>query len=451
MERYQLSKELAGQILAQAKRQGATAGDVGMVEGESLYVTVRLGEVDKISQSREKRLGLRLFRGTSSATASTSDISQAAIDKLIDDTLAMASATAPDEYSGLPAAADLVCEPPDLDLVDDRASGVGVEEKIRLAREAEASALSFDSRIVNSEGGEFSNHLQRVIYASSLGFAGEYRSTVFGLSVAPVAGENGAMQRDSWYSMKRKFADLELPEAIGQKAARRALRKLGARKVTTRDVPVVFDPETAASLLRHLSSAVSGYSLYKRASFLLGKLGQKIASDRLTVVDDGTMPGALGSRPFDGEGMASRRNVVIEEGVLRSYLLDTYSAKKLDQRSTGSAARSVGGPPVVAPTNFYLLAGPYAPEQILESVDEGFYVTDLIGFGVNLVTGDYSRGASGIWIEKGKLSFPVEEVTIAGTLQDMLNNIEMVGNDLEMRNRTCSPTIKLSRMTVAGN
>jgi PmbA protein len=451
MERYQLSKELAEQILGQAKRQGATAGDVGMVEGDSFYVTVRLGEIDKISQSREKRLGLRLFRDTSSATASTSDISQASIDKLIDDTLVMARATAPDEYSGLPAAEDLVCDPPELDLVDDLGSKVGVEEKIRLAREAEASALAVDPRVVNSEGAEFSGHLQRVVYASSLGFAGEYRSTVFGLSVAPVVGENGSMQRDSWYSMKRKFDELEPPAAIGQKAAQRALRKLGARKVSTREVPVVFDPETAASLLRHLSSAVSGYSLYKRASFLLGKLGQKIASERLSVVDDGTIPAALGSRPFDGEGMASRRNVVIEEGVLRSYLLDTYSAKKLGLRSTGSAARSVGGPPVVAPTNFYLLPGPYSPEQILDSVDEGFYVTDLIGFGVNLVTGDYSRGASGFWIEKGKLSYPVEEVTIAGNLQGMLSDIEMVGNDLEMRNRTCSPTVKLGRMTVAGN
>jgi PmbA protein len=363
----------------------------------------------------------------------------------------MARATAPDEYSGLPPAEDLVRDPPDLDLVDEAATSVGVEEKIRLAREAEASALGVDPRIVNSEGAEFSSYLQRVIYASAAGFAGEYRSTVFGLSVAPVAGENGAMQRDSWYSMKRKFTELEPAEAIGQKAAHRALRKLNARKVKTGEFPVVFDPETAASLLRHVSSAVSGYALYKRASFLLGKLGQEIGSEWLTIVDDGTIPAALGSRPFDGEGVASRKNIVIERGVLRTYLLDTYSAKKLGYRSTGNAARSVGSPPSVSPTNFYLLPGLHSPEEILGTVDEGFYVTDLIGFGVNLVTGDYSRGASGFWIEKGTLAYPVEEVTIAGSLSDMLLNVQMVGNDLELRNRTCAPTVKISRMTVAGN
>jgi PmbA protein len=325
-----------------------------------------------------------------------------------------------------------------------------VEQKIQLARDVEASALNFDARVVNSEGGEFSSHAQQVIYASSIGFSGQYRSTVFGLSVAPVASANGSMQRDSWYSMQRKFDRLESAQAIGEKAAQRTLRKLNGRKVKTREVPVVFDPETAGSLLRHLASALSGYSLYKRASFLLGKLGQPVASEQLTVIDDATIPAALGSRPFDGEGLASRKNVVIERGVLRSYLIDTYSGRKLSQASTASAARSVGSAPSVAPTNFYLLAGPYSPEQILESIDEGFYVTDLIGFGVNLVTGDYSRGASGLWIEKGKLTFAVEEVTVAGNLNDILRDVEMVGNDLEMRNRTCAPTLKIGRMTVAG-
>ena len=450
MERYRLSEELAEQVLDQSKKQGATSGDVMMVDSDSFYVTVRLGEIDKISQAQEKRLGLRLFHGFSSATASTSDISKTSIDKLIDDTLAMARATAPDEYSGLPPAEELVHDFVDLDLADDKLGVVSVEEKIRLAREAEASALGFDSRLVNSEGGEFSSHAQQVIYASSLGFTGRYRSTVFGLSVAPIAAENGAMQRDSWYSMQRKFDRLESARAIGEKAAQRTLRKLNARKVKTCEVPIVFDAEMAASLLRHLTSALSGYSLYKRASFLLGKLGQPIASEQFTVVDDGTIPSALGSRPFDGEGLASRKNVVIEQGVLRSYLLDTYSAKKLGYRSTASAARSVGSSPSVAPTNFWLLPGRYSPAQILESVEKGFYVTDLIGFGVNLITGDYSRGASGLWIEKGKLSFPVEEVTIAGNLNDMLRDVEMVGNDLEMRSRICAPTIKIGRMTVAG-
>jgi PmbA protein len=451
MERYNLSQELAREILKQARKQGITAGDIVMIESESFNVTVRLGEVDKISQAEEKRLGLRLFHRVSSATASTSDISRASIAKLIEETWAMARATAPDEYSGLPAEEELMHDPPDLDLLDKKADSVGVEEKIGLAREAESTALGFDPRIVNSEGAEFSSNVQRVIYASSVGFAGEYRSSVFGLSVSPVAGENGSMQRDYWYSTQRKYDRLETPRSIGEKAAQRALRKLNARKVRTCEVPVVFDPETAATLLRHLSSALSGYSLYKRASFLLGKLGQRIASDQVSVVDDATIPSALGSRPFDGEGARSRKNAVIERGMLHSYLLDHYSGRKLGYRSTGNAARSVGSPPSVAPTNFYLLPGPYAPEEILESVEQGFYVTDLIGFGVNLLTGDYSRGASGYWIEKGTLAYPAEEITIAGNLNEMLLGIEMVGNDLEMRSRTSAPSVKVNRMTIAGN
>ncbi|HWP60549.1 MAG TPA: TldD/PmbA family protein [Candidatus Acidoferrales bacterium] len=451
MERYRLSEELAAEILEESKKRGATAADVVMVESDSFNVTVRLGEIDKVSQAREKRLGLRLFHGASSATASTSDISKTAIEKLIDETLAMARATAPDELSGLPEPAELAREVADLDLADEKIRELTVDDKIKLARAAEASALNFDPRITNSEGSEFSSHEQRVIYGSSHGFTGQYRSTVFGLSVAPVASENGAMERDSWYSIERKFARLEPAQAVGEKAAQRTLRKLNARKVKTRAVPVVFDPETAASLLRHLASALSGYALYKRASFLLGRLGQPIGAEGLTVIDDATIPGALGSRPFDGEGLACRKNVVIERGVLRSYLLDTYSGKKLGLPSTANAARAVGSAPTVAPTNFFLLPGRHSPQEILESVDEGFYVTDLIGFGVNLVTGDYSRGASGLWIEKGRLSFPVEEVTIAGNLNDMLRDVEMVGSDLEMRNRTSAPTIKIARMTVAGD
>ena len=259
------------------------------------------------------------------------------------------------------------------------------------------------------------------------------------------------MQRDYWYSSQRKFSRLESPAAVGKRAAERVLRRLGARKAKTCECPVVFDPEIAATLLRQLSSAISGYSLYKGASFLAGKLGEKIASDLVTVVDDGTIPGALGSRPFDGEGLLTKKKTIVERGVLQSYLLDTYSGKKLGLPSTANAARSVGEAPGVGPMNFFLLPGTHAPEEIVASVEDGFYVTELIGFGVNLVTGDYSRGAVGLWIEKGKLAYPVEEITIAGNLKTMLADIEMVGNDLELRGRIAAPTIKISRMTVAGD
>jgi PmbA protein len=451
MERLELNQELASDILEQSKRKGATQGDLVMAESDSSFVAVRLGEIDKVSQAQEKRLGLRLFFGASSASASTSDISKSAIERLVDDTCALARATAQDTYSGLPAPDDLARTIPDLDLLDDRGRSLSIEEKSRVALDAEKAALDFDSRITNSEGGEFSAGISRVLYANSHGFCGEYRGSLYGVSVAPVASSNGSMQRDYWYSSQRKFSSLESPIAVGRRAAERALRRLGARKAKTCECPVVFDPEIAATLLRQLSSAISGYSLYKGASFLMGKLGEKIASDLVTVVDDGTIRGALGSRPFDGEGLATRKKTIVERGVLRSYLLDTYSGKKLGLPSTANAARSVGDAPGVGPMNFFLLPGTHTPEEIVASVEDGLYVTELIGFGVNLVTGDYSRGAVGLWIEKGKLAYPVEEITIAGNLKEMFANIEMIGNDLELRGRIAAPTLKISRMTVAGN
>lgn len=259
------------------------------------------------------------------------------------------------------------------------------------------------------------------------------------------------MQRDSWYGVQRKFAKLESPEAIGEEAARRTVRRLGARKVSTRRAPVIFDQETAGSLLGNLCSAVSGYSLYKGASFLVGRLDKPLAPDFVTIYDDGRMVGGLGSRPFDGEGLATRKTAVVERGVLRSYLLDTYSGRKLGLASTGSASRSVGESPSVGPTNFYLVPGTTKPEDMIGSVKEGLYVTELIGFGINMVTGDYSRGACGFWIENGELAYPVEEITIAGNLAQMYAGIETIGSDLVFRGRIASPTIKISEMMIAGS
>lgn len=450
MDRVELSKDLGEQILSMAKTNGASEGDVVMVESESFFVTVRMGEVEKVSQAGEKRLGLRLFFGNSSASASTSDISRKSIAKLVEDTTRMARVTAQDPHSGLPDGALLARDLPPLDLLDDTARGVSVDEKIQLALDTEKSALAYDERITNSEGAEFSNQFGRVVYVSSGGFAGEYSGSTFGHSVAPVATQNGGMQRDYWYSSNRKFAKLESPQSVGERAAQRVLRRLGARRVRTCEAPVIFDPEMAASLLRNLASALSGYALYKGASFLAGKLGTQIGSELLTVIDDGIIPGALGSRPFDGEGLPIRKKTVVEKGRLQSYLLDTYSGKKLGMPSTGNASRSAGEPPGVSPTNFYLAPGKDSPEQILKSVKSGLYVTETIGFGVNMVTGDYSRGAAGLWIENGEFTYPVEEITIAGNLKEMFQNVERVGNDLEMRGRIASPTVKISGMTIAG-
>ncbi len=259
------------------------------------------------------------------------------------------------------------------------------------------------------------------------------------------------MQRDYWYSVARRAGALENPEDVGRKAAERTLRKLGARKVATCHVPVIFDPETARSLLGHVFEAVRGDAIYRSASFLTGKLGQKVAAENVTIVDDGLRPGGFGSRPFDDEGVPASVTPVIEKGVLQSYLLNCYTARKLNLRTTGNAARGIAGPPSVGPKNFYLAAGPHSAEEIRKSVKSGLYVTELIGFGVNIVTGDYSRGAAGLWIENGEFAYPVEEVTIAGNLREILSHLEMIGSDLEFRSALAAPTLLVSGLTVAGS
>jgi PmbA protein len=394
-------------------------------------------------------MALRVFVGKSVAAASTSDLSREAMSRLVDEAVSLARVTSPDEMAGLPDAADLARQVPDLDLRDGPGHDLAPEEKIDLARRCEAAALAADPRITNSEGGDFADRRARYAYATSHGFSGGYETSSFSLAVAPVATENGEMQRDSWYHVTRKRARLDAPEEIGRIAARRTVRRLGARRVKTAEVPVIFDADTAATLVRHVAGAASGPSLYRRASFLVGKLGERIAAPSITIVDDGTMPGALGSRPFDGEGLPVRRTVVVDRGVLRSYLLDTYSARKLGLESTHHAVRDGSGV-AVSTTNIYLAAGDRDPADLIRSVKSGLYVTELIGFGVNGVTGDYSRGAAGLWIENGELAYPVEEITIAGNLLDMLHAVEGVGNDLVFRDRTAAPTLLIGRMTVAG-
>ena len=443
--------QLAADVLARAKQCGATEADIVVADGESFSVQVRVGVVDRLSKAREKRLGLRVFVGKRSACTSTSDFSTESLHGLVDETCTLAKSVVPDEVSGLPDASQMATQWPDLDLYD--STKLDPDLQIELAKRAEAAAMTADPRITNSEGADFDSSSGRVVLGNSHGFIGEYRSSSFSLAVSPIAtdSESGGMQRDSWYEVQRKFTKLSSSESIGEEAARRALRRLGARKVATKRVPVVFDQETAGSLLGNLCSAVSGYGLYKRASFLLDQLGNRIASDLITVYDDGRMDGGLGSRPFDGEGLATRKNTIVERGVLKSYLLDTYSGKKLGLASTGNASRSVGESPSVGPTNFYLVPGSKSAQEIIASVKDGLYVTELIGFGINMVTGDYSRGACGYWIENGELAYPVEEITIAGNLKDMFKDIEMVGNDLVFRSRVASPTLKLAELMVAGN
>ncbi|MGE0827297.1 MAG: TldD/PmbA family protein [Candidatus Binatia bacterium] len=442
-------EDIAAAALEHAQRAGATAGDLLIATGESFSAGVRLEKVEKVQQSQEKRMGLRLFVGSRSAMTSTADFTREALRSLVEETVDLAKVTAEDQFSGLPADEMFTNDLPELDLYDST-THLSPEEKIALAQEAESAALAIDKRIINSEGAEFSSGDHEVLYANSRGFIGCYRTTSYSLTVIPVASENGTMQRDYWYSSHRKFNKLESPVAIGQKAAERTLRRLGARRVKTQEAPVIFDPQMAASLLRHLASAVSGSSLYRKTSFLLGRLGERIAANGVAITDDARIPTALGSKPFDGEGLPTRRTVVVEDGLLTSYLLDTYSARKLGLQSTASASRSFADAPVASTTNFFLQPGPTPPETIISSVRSGLYVTELSGFGVNPVTGDYSRGAVGLWIENGELAYPVEEITIAGNLLDMFNHIEAIGNDLELRSTIAAPTLKIARMTIAG-
>jgi PmbA protein len=445
-----LRADLLTEVLGRARARGATEADGFLIEEQHFSASVRLGEVDTVKHSREQRLSLRVFAGKASAAASTSDLSRASLERVVDEATALARVTAADPHAGLPDPGELIATVPDLDLDDRDGDALTPEAKIELARRAEAAALASDPRITNSEGAEYWDRRARYVYATSHGFARGYATTAFGLAVSPVAAADGEMQRDSWYSATRHRAALEDPESVGRTAARRAVRRLGARKVRTVEVPVIFDPDTAASLVRSVGAAASGPSLYRRASFLLDRLGKRIAAPAVRIVDDGLRPRALGSRPFDGEGLATRATVVVGDGVLESYLLDSYSARKLGLRSTHHASRDGAGVGV-STTNLMLTAGPTPPEDLIRSVKSGLYVTELIGFGVNGVTGDYSRGAAGLWIEDGELAYPVEEVTVAGNLLDMLAAIEGIGNDLVLRDRTVAPTLLIGRMVVAGN
>jgi PmbA protein len=303
----------------------------------------------------------------------------------------------------------------------------------------------------NSDGGSFDAAIGHKVLANSHGFLGEFRRSYCSVAAAPIAqDENGNMQRDSWYALARTLAKLESPEGVGREAARRTLRRLGSRKIASTKVPIVLDPMVAGSMLDNIFDAVNGEAIYRQSSFLMGKLGQKVAAGNITVVDDGTIPGGFGSEPFDGEGVPTRRTVVIENGVFKSYLLNTYTAKKLGLKSTGNASRGLAGTPGIGSGNFYLQKGDRTPQQIIGNIKQGLYVFQFLGFGVNMVTGDFSRGVSGLWIENGELTYPVEEVTIAGNLKDMLNNISEIGNDLEFRGSTASPTLRIDGMMVAG-
>jgi len=442
-------RNLAADLVRKARTSGADAADVLVAEGNEFSVSIRKGEIETLKESGSKALGIRVFVGKRTANSYTSDFTPAALDVLVADTVTMARVTGEDPAAGLPEEAPPVADV-DLGLHDPKIDALPTDERISRARRAEAAAFAASPAITNSQGASYSSGEGHVVLANSLGFVGSHRSSSVSLSVVPIAEKDGVMERDYWYSSVRALEDQLSPEEIGRIAAERTLRRVGAQKIATCEVPIVFDPETAAELLGHLFSAMSGYSVFRNSTFLKDRLGEQVASPLLTVVDDPRRYRGLGSRPFDGEGLPTRRLVPLEKGVLRHFLCDTYSARKIGARSTGSARRGVAGGPGVGASNLYFEAGTTPPEEIVGGVERGLLVTDLIGFGVDLVSGDFSQGASGHWIEKGRLVHPVNEVTIAGNLKQMLMDVDAVGSDLEFRGSVAAPTLRVKKMTVSG-
>lgn len=442
---------LANDVVARALRAGATDAECIYRDGDEFSVLVRMGQVEQLKEAGSRALGLRVFLGQRTASTSTSDLSPEGIERLVSGAIELARVTSEDPFAGLPEADQFGRLDTDLDLFHEDVYSLSPADRIDYARRTEAAALSADTRLVNSDGGGFDASTGRRILANSRGFTGESRRSYCGISAAPIAQDtNGDMQRDYWYSSAITLAKLDSPESVGAEAARRTLRRLGARRVPTQRATVVFSPEVAKSLIGEIFNAANGDAIYRGASFLTGKLGEQIAGENVTIIDDGTMPGHFGSAAFDGEGIPTRRTVVVERGILKSYLLNSYTARKLNLQTTGNASRGLAGAPGIGSHNFYLEPGAVSADALLRDVKSGLYLTEIMGFGVNLVTGDYSHGATGLWIENGELTFAVEEVTVAGNLLEMFRNISAIANDLVFRSSTAAPTLRIEGMTVAG-
>lgn len=446
-----IDQEFVTAIVTKALRAGASDAEVVYAEGDEFETEVRLGEVETLKESGSRALGLRVLMGLRTASTSTSDVSQEGIARLVSGAIALASVTSEDPFVGLAEKEAFGSIPGDLELYHDDVYSLPAKERIEYARRAEAAALGYDARITNSKGGSFSAATGRKILANSRGFVGEVRTSYCSIAAQPIAQqEDGAMQRDYWYSDARALRLLKTPESVGEEAARRALRRLGACKVKTQRVPIVFAPEIAPRILSEVLGAVNGDAVYRNASFLAGKLGEMVAGANITIINDGTLPGRFGTKPFDGEGLPTRRTVVLQKGRLESYLLNTYTGRKLKLPSTGSASRGLAGTPGIGAGNFYLEPGTETQQEILAAIPSGLYVTELMGHGGNTVTGDYSCGASGLWIENGELAYPVEEITIAGNMKEMLSNIAAVGSDLIFYGSVACPTLHIEGMTIAG-
>jgi PmbA protein len=437
---------LLGDVIAKARRAGADQADAVLVEGVSLSHAQRLGRTEKLERSESYDLGLRVLIGKQQAIVSSNDRSAQHLDELVARAIAMAKAVPEDPYCGLAEPDEIARQWPELDMVDQ--TEPTPERLIARAAAAEDAARAV-AGVTNSEGAEASWGRARIALAASNGFAGGYASTGHSIIAKVLAGEGSGMEADYAYTSAVHAGDLREPAAVGREAGERAVQRLGARKVATCQVPVVYDPRVASSLLRHLLGAISGPAVARGTSFLKDKLGQRLFPRGIAVIDDPHKRRGLRSKPFDGEGLANTRRAIIEDGVLTTWLLDLASARQLHLKSTGHASRGTSSPPAPSPTNLWLEPGPVTAHELLGDIAEGFYVTELMGMGVNGVTGDYSRGAAGFWIVNGEPAYPVSEVTVAGNLKDMFQHLA-AASDLEFKTGIDAPTLRVDGMTVAG-
>lgn len=432
-------KNIIQDLLDEAKKQGASAAEAGLSQENGLSVNARLGDVETIEHHCDQGLGITVFFGQRKGSASTSDLSSASIKETVRAACSIARYTSEDEYSGLPGQSALATEFPDLDL--NHPWNISVDEAIALAIACEEAALNYHSEINNSEGASVNTHQGIRVMGNSLGFLQGYNSTRHSLSCSVLGQRGDSMQRDYWYSVARDANNLESATEIGRKAAERTIKRLDARRLTTRQCPVLYAPETASGLLGSLMGAISGGNLYRKSSFLLDALGQQIFPDFIRIHEQPYLKGALGSSAYDGDGVATQTRDIVSNGILRGYVLGTYSARKLGMQSTGNA----GGV-----HNLTLDSGTLDFQGMLKLMGTGLLVTELMGQGVKMMTGDYSRGASGFWVENGEIQYPVEEITVAGNLKDMFKNIVAVGNDVDCRGNTRTGSILIEQMSIAG-
>lgn len=440
-------------IVQRALAAGAEVAEAAVTEGAHLSAKVRLGEPELVEEAGSRAAGLRVMRGQRVAVTSTSDLSEAGLRRFVEDAMELAKLAQPDTCAGPPPAELLSrrTDHADLDLFDATVEDLDAAGALDLARRAEKAALDADPRINNSEGATMTRHAGASALVTGAGFRGGMRGTYASIVVNPVADDTDGKKRSGYYwSARRHAGELESPEAVGAEAARRTLAKLGSRKIDTQEVAVVFDPDAGRSILSLLAGCITGGAVWRKSSYLAERMGERVASDLVTLIDDPLLPRAPGSRAFDGEGLLSCRNVVVERGVLKTFLLDTYSGKKLERPSTASASRGSGGGVGASTSNFFLQPGTQTPEELLRSTERALYVTDMMGFGFNAVTGDLSRGAAGFWVERGEKLFPVSEVTISLNLDDLLKRIDAVANDQDFRTAISAPTFRVSAMTVAG-